>query len=551
MKSKLFTFLLCISSLLSFAQSNPVPTRSDISVKKLMNVNMGVTRLAKDPVSGNLYYMNLFGNIYEIKEQPVIHDSLVFTAADHKITGIPQGLEFHDSVMYVSGNAHASSTITTGLIRKAVLQPNGSRVWSTVLQTEPYELSGFDNNISGMVLSPAGDSITFCLGSRTDHGEERDNGGAFPGMREGPLTTNLFRIPANDSTYFVNDSAWVSGSGFLFARGIRNTYDMAYDANNNLFGVENSGERDHNDEMNWLRRGKHYGFPWVMGDNVNPQQYQPYDPAADKLVNKINAGYLAGDFYNDPTFPAAPAVAFEKPMQNFGPDADKFRDSLTGNVKDASDLGISIGSITGHRTPLGLIFDNANALNYDFTGDAFMLSWNRGYLDSCGCRTFPDTAIGPYVDSSQDLLHLSLTYNSTIDNYSMTAHRIVGGFANPVDAVIDSTKIYVIEFGFSGNQALYEITMPVNTGVSRVQGRTQLKCYPNPARDEVTFDLSGISEASRVSIHNSMGHLVQSADAAPGKGELTLSTSALSNGVYFYEVSAGELHFSGKLVIIR
>jgi len=41
----------------------------------------------------------------------------------------------------------------------------------------------------------------------------------------------------------------------------------------------------------------------------------------------------------------------------------------------------------------------------------------------------------------------------------MTATRLVGGFANPIDAEIIRNRIYVLEYG--GSQGLWEITFPL------------------------------------------------------------------------------------------
>jgi hypothetical protein len=88
-----------------------------------------------------------------------------------------------------------------------------------------------------------------------------------------------------------------------------------------------------------------------------------------------------------------------------------------------------------------------------------MLSWTKG-LDSCGCTAIPDTGIGPFVDPSQDLIHLELEYDSLGDNFFLHATRIIEEFEHPVDDAIDSNKIYVLENGYGGTSGLYEVIMP-------------------------------------------------------------------------------------------
>jgi hypothetical protein len=68
-----------------------------------------------------------------------------------------------------------------------------------------------------------------------------------------------------------------------------------------------------------------------------------------------------------------------------------------------------------------------------------------------------NSVAGPFRDASQDLLDLNLTKLGDT-NYQMTATRLVGNFANPIDAEIIGNRIYVIEYG--GNQGIWEVTFP-------------------------------------------------------------------------------------------
>jgi glucose/arabinose dehydrogenase len=124
------------------------------------------------------------------------------------------------------------------------------------------------------VVSPDGRFVYLSSGSRTDHGEVQTSGGRFPGLREVPLTAKIFRLPATASgVVLLDDEAFLTGSGFVFARGVRNSFDPAFNARGDLFSGDNSGDRDDSDELNWLREGGHYGFPWRMGTNDTPQQF--------------------------------------------------------------------------------------------------------------------------------------------------------------------------------------------------------------------------------------------------------------------------------------
>ena len=460
----LFILLTCVNQS-GFSQSNPHPLKPGIQIERLLTIKNGAIRLVMDSVENNLIYATTNGNIYKIisPSGSAAYDSLIFTAADHGVQYV-QGMDIHDSTLYISGNNDSGTPLTTGLIVRGKLSSGGTRVWSQVMITDPYETADyFDHLFSGLVVSPDGDSIYICSGARGDHGEIQDRYGMYPGLRNLPLTTNIFVIPTMDTAVVVlkNDSAWHDTSAYVYCKGIRNTFDMAFDASGNLFGVENSGDRDHNEEMNWLRRGYHYGFPWKMGDTENPQQFPSFIPANDLLISHYSKAWRNGFWTTDSTFPApAPGLLFQDPIQNYGPDCDKFRDSLTGDVMDASDLGMHMGTFTAHRSPLGLVFDRDSVLHPAYRGDAFMLSWTEG-LDSCGCRALPDTGIGPFIDPSQDLVHLDMAFDSTIDNFRLNATRIVESFSHPVDAVIKSNRIYVLENGYGGTSGLYAVDMPL------------------------------------------------------------------------------------------
>jgi len=245
------------------------------------------------------------------------------------------------------------------------------------------------------------------------------------------LTTIVLRLPSSGANILLpNDREQLRQLGYLYCEGVRNTYDLAFSADGNLFGLENGPDRDMPEEMNWLREGHHYGFPWRMGTEDNPQRFAGYDASQDKL---LNPGYYAvshGTYQSDPTFPPAP-IQFTDPVINVGPDADRFRDPQTGAILDASDLGLALGTFTPHRCPLGLSFDTHGAMGSKFQGDAFAVSWTAGLAPG-------QTGEGPFNDPSQDLLHLKLTSLGT--NYQLQATRIVGGFQNPVDTEIVDNK---------------------------------------------------------------------------------------------------------------
>ena len=240
-----------------------------------------------------------------------------------------------------------------------------------------------------------------------------------------------------------NDEAALTDQGLIFARGTRNAYDMAFAPNDDLFAVDNGPDADYPDELNWIREGLHYGFPWRFGTQDNPQQFANYDPSKDL---HLQSGFYATDnglYHNDPSFPEPPG-AFTDPVVNLGPDAMKYRGD-DGEEYDAYAQGGSLSTFTPHRAPLGLVFvtDSELPAQWRSEGDtlsAFLLSWGA--------------AGGTLSDKGQDLLHLQLT--KTGDNYEAITTQIARGFHNPIDAVLIENRLYVLDYG--GNGAIWELT---------------------------------------------------------------------------------------------
>ncbi|MEH2066756.1 MAG: PQQ-dependent sugar dehydrogenase [Nostoc sp.] len=435
----------------------PQALRSDIQIRNILNtasISPSV-RIVKDPRNNTLYYLKRNGEIYKVN-LALSTSTLVYNFSNHKVAET-QGMAIGpDGTIYLVGNGNLGNDQTKAIIVKGVINPNtGVRIWSVLAKSAGYPKSktAYDHRFSGVVVSPDGKYIYVNSGSRTDHGEIQTAGGLYPNTREVGLTACIIRLPTNGQNLFLaNNRATLKTAGYIFAEGTRNTFDMAFAPNGDLFGTENGPDRDMSEELNWLRQGQHYGFPWRIGGTDNPQQFPNYNPANDRLLNPKFSAVIKGYYYNDPTFPSRPNITLTEPIPNFGPDADNYRDPQNGQIKDASVLGQSLSTFTAHRSPLGLVFDTQRAMNPEFKGDAFVLSWTPG--DPVG-----EAVAGPFKDPSQDMLDLKLTKVGNT-NYRLQARRIVQGFSNPIDAEIINNKIYVIEYG--GNQGIWEVTMPTN-----------------------------------------------------------------------------------------
>lgn len=455
----LLNVLLFFATASATAQTTPRALRTDLTVRpfyRITGTDLQV-RIAYDSTRRVFYTISVDGGFHQlVSENGSVRYDRLADAAQHEINYL-QGLVVRQGVVYLVGNRVVQPGVTGyGLVKRGQRQPDGSWTWTTVMRTANHASSKtlYDHAFSGVCFSPDGQFLYISSGSRTDHGEVKDNDGRYPGLREEPLTSKIFRIPANSQNLELrNDDDWLATSGYVFARGVRNAFDIAFSPVGELFSVENSGDRDDPEEMNWIRQGQHYGFPWEMGGNDTPMQFPGYDPKQDKLVNPKSTSFLNGGFANDPNYPKKPTnVSFQKPIRNVGPDADKYRDDKTGAIRDASDEGGAVTTFTGHRCPVGLVFDTRSAFGGDYTGQAFVLGHQKGTFDPSGLSTLG--ALGPMNDPGEDLMLMKLTKKGT--EYEVSCQRVVENFTAPVDGEIVGNTLYVLEV--SGQ--IWEVTFP-------------------------------------------------------------------------------------------
>ncbi len=425
----------------------PVLLYEGITLRKVVGVGGGNIRLARNPVTGEVYMLNPATGLSQVDLGASGSTTELAPLNDITPDGAPSGMAFGpDGTLYVVVNREGGRKLTQAVIRKGAADASGHWTWTTLASTEPYAMSGtqFDHLFNGIVVSPDGQWVYVNSGSRTDHGEVQPNGRTFQDTREVALTSKIFRIPTQVVDLVLpNDEVALATQGLLFASGARNAYDLAFAPNGDLFAVDNGPDADYPDELNWIREGLHYGFPWRFGNQDNPQQFPGYDGQKDVRLSTDFVAVQTGTYRNDPTFPKPPSLLTD-PVVNLGPDAAQYRGD-DGNPHDAAAEGQPLYTFTPHRSPLGLVFATDPKLPVDFqSGDgslsAFVLSWGA--------------AGGTLSDKGQDLLHLALTKRG--DNYEAVTAQIAREFKNPIDALMIENRLYVLEFGPDG--AIWELT---------------------------------------------------------------------------------------------
>ena len=395
-------------------QSTPKPLRPDILIEKFADVQANAVRLLIHPVSGDFYYTTFEGGVFHLtKKGGSLVSEKIISLEDHGINKL-QGAVFAGSELFLCGNTIENNNRgTRGKLVRFSITPKNKPSLTVVFNTEPYGLNAttWDHGWNALEMSPDGRYIFVNSGSRTGHGEIQDDKGVYPNARDNALTTKIFRIPVDAQNLVLpNDSDKLKSAGYLYAEGIRNAYDMAFDLSNNLFAVVNSSDYDHSEDMFWVRQGRHYGFPWIMGGIENPQQYPDFmpDPKKDPFLNAASHGMLMKYFRNDPDFPKVPeGLKFNPGVQNLGPDANEYR-GHSGKILDGDNTGVSISTFTAHSSPLGLVFDTKRKLSNEFKGDGFVLRNTIGTKSSL---------MKPFTDQGRDLLHLDMSFDKLSDNY--------------------------------------------------------------------------------------------------------------------------------------
>ncbi len=443
----------------------PRALRPDIKIEHVMNTEAMSVRILRHPLSGEIYYTTFDGDVFRVAglNTPKPESIKVLSAADHGISRL-QGAAFWKNELFLCGNVDLDNKMgTRGRLVRCILgtKDNPKPQVSVVFNTVKYgaNKTTYDHGWNALEVSPDGKYIFVNSGARTDHGEVQDNDGLYPNARDNGLTSKIFRFPIGAKDLELpDDSAKLRADGYLYARGIRNAFDMAFDPAGNLFAVVNSSDYDSPEDMFWIREGHHYGFPWIMGGVENPQQYPDWQPArpgmpdsvADPFISPFAHSWRMKYFHTDSTFPKIPpGTRFSPGVQNMGPDANEYR-GHSGKILDGDTTGVAVSTFTAHSSPLGLFFDTRHALSKEFNGDGFVIRYTLGEHASM---------MRAFTNQGSDLLHLHMTYDKTMDNYVMKTTRIVDGFREPTDAILIGNSAYIIEYGGRGGH-IWKVTLP-------------------------------------------------------------------------------------------
>jgi glucose/arabinose dehydrogenase len=255
----------------------------------------------------------------------------------------------------------------------------------------PYGVGGFNHGACRIAQGPDG-KIYLGSGSRTDHGEAGEDpaisklgeaphpdipGG--PDFAGGDFTASILRFDPSKGQQVPE----------VFSRGNRNPFGFDWDDKGRLIDAENGPMADHPEELNHIQQGKHYGFPYVFGNNERPN-------------------------YEDAPKPPR-GLDFEPPIVNVGPGG------LLGDHP--------MYSLAPHSAPGGLIFYRKGTLPEKYNNSFFLARFGN---------------LVNYNRIGFDVLNIRLEEKDG----KLIAHteRFLDRLARPLDVCVSDGKLYIVEY---------------------------------------------------------------------------------------------------------
>lgn len=198
--------------------------------------------------------------------------------------GRPHGLAFHEGELYVSRSGQFARAEAGQLIGV-----------STGAVTLLRDLDG------DKLIDYYDDVVTNLPGAQGPDPLHQNNGIAFgpDGALYVTVGAHSDRAPATglfEGT--VVRAAFDGTAPEVFAKGFRNPFDICFMTNGELVGTDNdASDRRNGDELNLIRAGQHYGFPYADGSRPHPE-----GTVAPLLVTR-NQTYQGVCFTDSPNLP--------------------------------------------------------------------------------------------------------------------------------------------------------------------------------------------------------------------------------------------------------
>jgi glucose/arabinose dehydrogenase len=206
---------------------------------------------------GAAFHDGVVARLSQSPEDGTIHETTIA-----RNLGRPHGLAFHHGDLYVSRSgqfARAEAGRLVGINTGAV----------TLLR----DLDG------DQLIDYYEDVVADLPGAQGPDPLHQNNGIAFgpDGALYVTVGAHSDRAPVTGMFEGTIVRAALDGSApEVFAEGFRNPFDLCFTASGQLVGTDNdASDRRNGDELNLIRAGKHYGFPYADGSRQHPEGTVP------------------------------------------------------------------------------------------------------------------------------------------------------------------------------------------------------------------------------------------------------------------------------------
>ncbi len=321
---KVFIFILILSFVGSCKEefSGPIIeqiTMNDVTIPKGFKIEKlyspgkheqgSWVSITKDD-KGRLYASDQFGTIYRVTlpgpENKL--DSIVVKKVDIKL-GMAQGLLWHENTLYALVNANSENDLNIQSGFYKITDADNDDEFDTVKLLRTFKGWG-EHGPHNITLAPDGQSLFMVLGNHTDIPE--DIGGVIPKNWGEDNLLPVIKDPSGHANDVKAPGGWVVKTDFegkdwtLLNVGLRNTYDIAFNPDGELFGFDSDMEYDMG--MPWYRpiRLCHLtsggDFGWRTGTGKFDAEFPDNLPSVANLGQGSPTGLLEGEGLKFPEY---------------------------------------------------------------------------------------------------------------------------------------------------------------------------------------------------------------------------------------------------------
>jgi glucose/arabinose dehydrogenase/mono/diheme cytochrome c family protein len=359
------------------------------ALREVVRLTEPVTRLASDGMGKVLYLLGQRGDVWHLEtatgkmKQVLRHDEYIDRErGDASTVGL--ALDGQKRLYIVVDQRNERGVLVTNEVTvyrtTATREGDPAQPKPWFQTTYPWGIGPFNHGVGHIAIGPDG-YVYVSSGSRTDGNEAGQDPRYFRGG-EVSLTACLWRLDPHAATPALE----------VFARGLRNAYGFCWNERGELFATDNGPDADAPEELNFIERGRHYGFPYQFSDWT----HKPYAHTPDPPVD----------------------VQFTQPIANFGP-------------AGGGDAARPLYTFDPHSSPAGVVF----------LGEDFPVEHRGTFL----VARFGNLLKKP-TSTGFDLLQMRLRKDSQ-GKYEATTTTLLAPLGRPIDVHLGAHgKIFICEY---------------------------------------------------------------------------------------------------------